>query len=306
MIESSQKNIVPLNVWVKAFFLTNLIFWCGYALFAIRDKYIDSHYNTQYIIDTSETAFASNKLKPDMYIIGSSLAINGFYTFGSLDSAIIKNRISLNYKVIYRGGAVISDYNYLIPYLLKTKPQYLFIESNTIGVDISNNLLSISLIQYSIRLSRIPEYLLSLNAHILNLISAPVPKEKQPILSIDENYWALYIKRAKKYRVRAINEFPEWNTFFKQAKKANIQVYILELPRSIEAEKYLPVEFNEQYNSLMTQFQNQYGVIYIPFPYKLNQQKYFEDAAHLNKVGADLYSNWFTTILLDKKLTPSN
>ena len=173
MINSGHQNTIPLHVWIKAFLLAYLLFGGGLLYFMKFEKkqYIQSESILYTASDSSKTNFISGTEYPDVYILGSSLTEKGLCKFKSLDSSIFKNHIKLHYKIVFKSSAIMSDYNYKIPEILKEKPRYLFIESNIICVNMLNENISpiMNLLwEYSSYLAGIPKrFILSL--HNVNL-----------------------------------------------------------------------------------------------------------------------------------------
>jgi hypothetical protein len=286
----------------KNFDFNKSFFWGIYFIYENRDKKV---------INLEEVIFSNydiNSESPDLYVFGSSLTKFGLCEFNILDSILLRKNVNLNYKIVYKGSVILKDYDKYIAVLLKEKPRYIFIESNIVCLDMwsADILYSVSrfLRQYSLRLSRIPTYILMYNFKIFNLFHTPATLNEE--VDVNENYWKLYNKRAKNFRSRTINDFPKWNAFFKLAKENNIQVIFLDFPRSKEAYKYLPKNLNEDLRELINEYQKTYNIDYLEFPYMLDQKTYFSDVAHLNKIGAKLYSEWFINEINKIKLKNNN
>ena len=103
-------------------------------------------------------------------------------------------------------------------------------------------------------------------------------------------------------RIRGINEFYLWNKFFKEAEELGIKIYLLEVPRSAEAERHLPGSVKQQFNYLVDKYNTQYNVGFIGFHEKLSFTKYYVDGAHFNKLGADYYSDWLVNEIFKRGL----
>jgi hypothetical protein len=85
-----------------------------------------------------------------------------------------------------------------------------------------------------------------------------------------------------------------------------IKIYLLKLPRSLEAEKLMIKTFTEQYDELVKKYYKEYNIEYIDFPDKLSRDKYYIDQAHFNKFGSEYYSDWLITEFYNRKLINCN
>ena len=289
MMPSRRQNTVPLHIWAKAFFIACVVFCGGYGLFALHDEdRVFFQYRSNLVPGMSQT---------EAYILGSSLAEKGLHAFGSLDSALVHNRLRFNYTLIFRSGAVIRDFSPILGEIKKTRPRYVLIESNILCIDLSP-------LEFGPFISSVASY----RNHLLKIlkrfatqwIKSIFPLSREPAETnafnkntpIDENYWISYGKLAKKFRVRKIDDFPEWNDFFRKARESGTKVVLLEFPRSREATRYVPKTFLEEQEKLITRFEEQYHVIHMKFPLEMERRTYFADAAHLNQEGAKVFSEW--------------
>lgn len=293
MVKNKQ-DFIPIHVWLKTFLLINVIFWGIIILFKIRDKKL---MNPKRITVSN---YIEKEQKPDIYILGSSLTKYALCEYNYLDSSLFNKTLKLNYKIIYKGSVVLDDYNNLILQIKKVRPSIVFIESNIACINMSNYSISRFLGKYSIRLSRIPRYILTYKNKFFSLLNSPVTESQS--IEINESYWKYYNLRANNYKIRKINDFPEWNLFFEYAHKNNIQIIFLEFPRSEEAKKYLPKEFQKKHEKLIQEYKKLYSIKFIPFPYNLDQKTYFNDAAHLNKEGTKFYTEWLVNEFIKLQL----
>ena len=300
---SGQQHAVPIHVWIKSIVLACLLFWGGFAYFIIQEVYIEAPPQSNRQFEQTFTNVPLDAPLTDVYILGSSLTRCAFAKFGSFKGAIGERNTSLKYKIVTRRRVVLGDYNTKITGLRQTKPQYLFIESNILCLDMFESSKEIEfsfyrlLKRYWSRLALAPRYISSHIWRMFEVLSLPAPSKGR---KVNDKYWSDYDRNAQKYLVRSIHDFPEWTAFFEQAREAGIQVCILELPRSKEAREIIPDRIFMEYRELISQFEDQYGLEYIEFPYDLEQRKYFKDAAHLNKKGAELYSTWLVDLLSGK------
>jgi hypothetical protein len=292
-----RRDVVPLRVWAGSFFIAGLIVWAGFGLFAQKYKDIET-----------VRQFGRN-LHPgcprtEAYILGSSLMEKGVSAYGSLDSILNRDRVEINYKLLFRSCAVISDFSPFLEEIIKTGPCIVVIESNILCADLSMRppvSFVGSLRWYWTYLRNIPNRLTwSLFERASRLSRNPEPfKFALRQRTIDEKFWAAYKKRAKKYRARKIDAFPEWNAFFTRARGAGIRIVLLELPRSLEAARYVPERFLEDEKELIGRFEERYGVTHLKFPRRLEQRKYYVDEAHFNREGARVFSRWIADLVAE-------
>lgn len=309
MTKSPEQHTVPLNVWLKALILVSIFFWGGYVIYAILDTHRYAHIQDKEPSDLTLSNISTEDQIPDVYFLGSSLTNCALIKFGSFESIVSKKPSTLSYKIVFRNMATLGSFTYKIPTIQKEKPKYLIIESSIVCTDMFSEstgiIFSISrfLRKYSTRLSNIPGHILSSNSRMFDLYSKIVPLDYRNHLKNQHNIeiaWNNYQKQLKDFKVRTINEFPDWHAFFKSAMEADIQVCFLQFPRSKEAQKFLPKGFQEQQNTLIEQFKEQYNILYIEFPYQLDQITYFQNEAHLNELGADYYSSWLINLIHEK------
>ena len=300
---SGQQHAVPIHVWIKSIVLACLLFWGGFAYFIMQEINNDASTQSFQQFEQTFTNMLPGGPSMDVYILGSSLTRRAFAKFSSLDGAIKEKNTSLKYKIVTRRKVVLGDYNNKITGLRQEKPQYLFIESNILCLDMfeSSNEIEFSfyrfLKRYWSRLALAPRYISSQIWRMFEILSLPAPSKGR---KINDKYWSDYDKNARRYSVRSLHDFPEWTAFFEQAREAGIQVCILDLPRSKEAREIIPGKIFTEYRELIGQFEDKYGLEYIEFPYDLEQRDYFKDAAHLNRKGAQLYSTWLVDLLSGK------
>jgi hypothetical protein len=290
MIPAKRRNAVPFRVWTRAFIIAGLIFWAGFGLF------VGIHKETQppaQIRSNTHSGFP----RTDAYILGSSLTERGFSTYGSLDSILFQDRLDVHYKMITRPYAVIGDFSPYLDEIMKAAPGVVLIESNIICADLyhrpSESLIG-HLRQYRAFFRKIQKRLAELWLQSFSGLfrESPELRASGQGTAPDEKYWNAYKKGAKKFRVRRIDAFPEWNAFLGRARKAGIRVFLLELPRSREADRYVSKKFLEDQERLIRQFEERYHVIHLKFPRRLEQRAFFIDSAHFNRAGANLFSRW--------------
>jgi len=125
-------------------------------------------------------------------------------------------------------------------------------------------------------------------------------------LDFDTNKTGYYDSFGEMFRVRSLNEFRLWSMFYKEAAGLGIKIYLLELPRSIEAERHLLVKFKEEYKELVRQYKTVYNIDYIGFTNNISQDKYYLDRAHFNKLGGDYYCEWLMNELCNRNLINCN
>jgi hypothetical protein len=299
----TQNALIPVNVWIKTLVLMLVFFVGGFIMLEIRDRKIK---NTPLLdMFTSVSNIDSTKLQPDFYIIGTSLTNKAFCKFNTLDS-ILKNEEDIYYKVVAKNSATPSECCIFIPEIIKLRPKNLIIESNIFCIDMSDKgliALNLKLKEYSSRLARFPIFIFRNPKYITKIFSTPIPKEyidKYVTIDKEKFSWELYSKRASTYSINSIDDFQEWNSFFKTARNLGINVVFLDLPRSKEAKQYFSKGFGNDYNKLINQYRQNFNIEYISFPDDLNFDKYYEDAAHFNYKGAKLYTEWFVKEIIPK------
>jgi hypothetical protein len=290
MIGVKWQNAIPFHVWIKALIIASLIFWTGFGFFMVF------HRDTEPIRRTRSNLHPGHT-RTDAVILGSSLTERAFSTYGSLDSILIHEGVRINYQLITRPYAVIGDFSPLLGEIGKTAPRAVLIESNILCADLflrAPETFFGHLRQFRGYFRNIPK---QLAASWLRTFSRLF---REPALfqasgqgtAIGEKYWDSYKRRAGRYRVRRFDAFPEWNAFFSRAEKAGIRVYLLELPRSREADRYITKEFLEDQERLFRRFEERYHVIDLKFPGRLDQRTYFIDVAHFNREGSRVFSQW--------------
>lgn len=139
-----------------------------------------------------------------------------------------------------------------------------------------------------------PQYITAYIWSAMEIISLPVPPNTR---LENKGYWDKYANQAQRYSVRGVDDFPEWTAFFENAREYGIQVCILELPRSTEAKALLSEKLYHEYDALLAQYRDLYGIRFFKYEKEMESKGFFRDAAHLNKRGAQLYTSWFCVMV---------
>lgn len=291
---------IPMAVWIKAMVLSFVLFWGGYFALDLRDRAIEAGLSQTRIREAEKVVTnCPDGQKPDVMVIGSSLVRNALCRENLLNRALNADSLSpLTYHIAVRNHAVLEDFTFKIPQILSIKPRWLFIEANMACVDMTGSqrqsLLAVSLNTYTRELLLITRLIIRHPIKAFSFMSSPVPPAH---LDLPEMNWVVYSKYAAKFGIRSVDDVPEWKSFFKRAQLEGIIVCLLDLPRSSEAQAYLPRGFQERLEQLLDVYDRDLGVRYIPFPRALNQRSCYEDAAHLNQEGSRIYSQWFAELL---------
>jgi hypothetical protein len=242
------------------------------------------------------SVFTSAEEHKDFYIFGSSLAQLAFCEYKSLDSAIARSNACFSYKIFYKPGALIGDFDDIIPEIRQVNPPYLLIESNIMCLDMFGRMhkssFSFPKRYASIIRKRINKHFVSFIQGLSFLPPEIIKAFENSEIVINEKYWHSYKKHAEKYQVLKIDDFPQWNTFFQQARKNGMRIFFLEFPRSLESAQYFPQELRKSKEQLIAKFTERFQIELISFPHKWDQKTYFIDAVHLNEKGANFYSSW--------------
>jgi hypothetical protein len=232
---------------------------------------------------------------------------HAFNDYNSFDSCLIKNRLKLNYQAVGVEAYCLRDFNSMIKTIKTLRPRYLVIESNIACINLNvfynpTNFITELWSEISVfrrRIGKVPDYLLNAGKASFDFANNYAPKnllrDEKPLLLDDYTI-------GKKLTVRKIDEFPLWIKFFKEAPDLGIKVFLLEIPRSQEAEEQLSIQFKQEYDDLVMQYNNLYKTDYIGFPHKIPQKEYYLDRGHLNKSGADYYCDWLLKEFCFRKL----
>jgi len=307
-MKSDSQDSIPIHVWIKSLVLAAVFFWAGFAYFSLimDDEKRDADYS---LTEKIFTNIGSGDHETDIYFLGSSLARCAFFRFASLESSLSENSSDFKYKGIIRRRVILDEYSGKIEQITNIKPKYLFLEANMVCMNMFKGKNEItftfqSLFQrYISRLALAPRYISSHIWRMFDLLYLPVPPRNN---TVDTDYWSNYARQAKRFRTRSLHDFPEWDAFFEYARDNGIQVYLFELPRSREGMDLLPDGLYEDYLQLIKQYRDEYGIEYLAYPEILPQKGYFKDAAHLNRRGADLYSNWLVETITRKIMEGNN
>jgi len=303
MMKSGSPDSIPIHVWIKSLILAAVFFWAGFAYFAFLMAGQENKETDFSLTEDTYTNMGSGDYETDICFLGSSLTRCAFFRFGSLESGISGNMADLNYKGIVRRRVILNEYSGKIEEIRKLKTKYLFLESSIVCLNMFKGENEITFTfqslfnRYIARLALAPRYISSHIWRMCELLFLPVPPKNRVA---DADYWESYAKQAKRYRVRSIHDFPEWNEFFEYARNNGIQVCLLELPRSQDGMDLLPEGLYEDYLELIGQYRDEYGIEYLAYPEILPHKGYFKDAAHLNRKGAELYSNWLVETITRK------
>jgi hypothetical protein len=290
VIDAKRQYAAPFHVWIKALIIAGLIFWTGFGFFMVF------HRDTEPIRRTRSNLHPG-RTRTDAVILGSSLTERAFSTYGSLDSLLIHDSVKVNYQLITRPYAVLGDFSPLLGEIEKTAPRAVLIESNILCADLflrAPESFFGHLRQFRGYFRKLPKQMAAFWLRSFSrLFREPeLFRASSPGMTIDEKYWDTYKRRAGRYRVRRFDAFPEWNAFFDRAHEAGIRVFLLELPRSSEADRYVTREFLEDQERLIRRFEERYHVTALKFPGRLDQRTYFVDVAHFNREGSRVFSRW--------------
>ncbi len=293
MKQPDQNQGMPLVIWAGALVMALAILSGIWHLYSVRDQRVRA-------LNPGLTEHSSSQHDTvKAYFLGSSLTKYALIQYHTLDSLLKWQNKTLKYRVVVSAGTGLASYNSRIDEIINLRPSYLFIESNLACINYQGNSGKEKVYQLSrfrTRLARIPFYIVKMKGNAFDLLETNVPepfsdrnKTKLDFDFIDEENLKL---RGEVLKVRNIDEFPEWSSFFKAADSLGIRVFLLELPRSGEAEKHLPAGFKEQHQILINQYGEKYGIPFLDFPEELGYVEYYHDRAHFNKAGSFYYSEW--------------
>ncbi|MFH1156947.1 MAG: hypothetical protein V1793_24390 [Pseudomonadota bacterium] len=292
---------IPIHVWIKTVLLCSLFFWGGYLALELRDRTLESGMRAEAKNHLSEQIFTNCRdgQAPDVMILGSSLTRNALCREGMLDTALRDTQgPSAAYLMVVRNHAVLDDHSAWIPRILSQHPRVLFLEAGMACVDRAGGRrmgsLAISIKTYVRKLLLIVRVFILHPAKALSFISEPISLPEEEMRDMG---WVFYSKIAARYGVRSVDDFPEWKAFFKKANQSGITVCLLDLPRSREADAYLPTGFVDRLDRLLAVYDSDLGVRHISFPISLDQKTCYEDAAHFNQEGSRIYCRWFADLL---------
>lgn len=294
MKKNKEYTGMPLRLWVMSAIvaLATLIFL--YLLFAFTD--IQPNTNREKALREKSHSYNLNK-NVDVYFIGSSLSRGALFAFNSLENSILKNDKRFNFKIIVGNGFSLDEFNYKIREIKALQPKYLFIESNLACIDIFRN----PFLGFRHRLSRLAFDLINIS-NLVKLNDDFLVNNFNRQIDPDPKADKKNRDAELQIRIRGINEFYLWNKFFKEAEELGIKIYLLEVPRSAEAERHLPGSVKQQFNYLVDKYNTEYNVGFIGFHEKLSFTKYYVDGAHFNKLGADYYSDWLVNEIFKREL----
>lgn len=282
---------IPLHVWIKTIIVTLIVF-IGFLFFLNRwDNRPKTFKEEKIILNETDSRL-------DFYFLGSSLTRNAFLSFNSLKRNLEKEQLPLNYKFTLTSEANLSHFNTYIKEIEELQPKFLFIESNLVFINMNGDLRE--------RMARLPEYyikkgIIKLNLNKknrvekLNLQQLNILNDRIPEAEID-------LTIGKKFKVRDIRNFSEWNKFFAKAGKSSTQIILIEIPRSEEANHAIPQQLRIQIDKLANEIKTSFQIDYVEFPTKLSQKEYFIDRAHMNEKGSDLYCEWFMGEIIKNNL----
>ncbi len=294
MKQTEQKTGMPLFLWLVSVLVATGFLVSAFFLLQFRDKELGIK-GVQNVTVTQYTNAGNDSL--DGYFLGTSLTSCALIQYRALDSLIRIRKEKFRYKFLIAPGATLKDYNYTIDEIRRLRPKCLFIESNTACVDMSGQD-SWSMINFRIRMARVPVYLFGMGFNALHLFKSYVPADfaerHRKKIYLDEQNLLDDFEVGKRFRVRDPGEFPLWENFFKEAGSLGIKIYFLDLPRSMEAEHGLPRKFSEKFKTHIATYNKQYHIEYIHFPIPLRREAYFIDRAHFNRSGSKIYSMWLT------------
>ena len=280
---------MPLAIWGRALLVALILLAALYVIVSIRDN--QPGYSTLKDGKAEEITNANgNNL--DGYFLGSSLTSYALIQNNSFDSLISKQKEKFNYKIVFGSRYCLQDFNDKIEEILKLRPRYLFIESNIACLEYHGDGFS----KFRLWLSNIPIFMIMRINREFGLFGKPGPHSAfgNNALKTDHDFLnSGIVDMANVYiKTRKADAFPEWVAFYKQAARLGIKVYLLEIPRSFEAEQFLPVKIKQEYSALVKEYSHRYNIGYLDFPFKLGKERYYRDRAHFNQTGSYCYSTW--------------
>ncbi|MCX6254892.1 MAG: hypothetical protein NTV31_10515 [Bacteroidia bacterium] len=294
MKENKEYTGMPLPLWGMSAITALAILVILFLLFNLSDKKPNVR-KTKYLKEKTHRYNHNSSL--DVYFLGSSITRNALFAFNSLENSIIKNNKRFNFKIVVGNGFSLREFNYKIKEIKTLRPKYLFIESNLACIDIYGNIV----LSFRHKLSRIPVELINVgNSFKLN--NDFLPDNNIDLINPSSKSNKNNKDSGVRLRIRKINEFFMWNKFFKEAENLGIKIYLLEIPRSYEAEQSIPIILRQQYKSLVNKYSSEFNIGHIDFPNKISYAKYYRGGAHFNKLGADYYSDWLVNELFKREL----
>ena len=289
MIRPRYDTGMPLFIWFMAFVIALVLLVALYLFEDTRGKRLRNMESQNPPVEEYSNSDGSEL---DACFLGSSMTNCALIRYHSLDSIIDARKVRFNYKSFVGSRFSLEDLDNKIEEIRTLRPKYLFIESGIACYDFRADGFS----RFRIWLSNVPLYFVLMVNQAFGLLDKPQPRsyfgQSEAKLDFDNLYTDIDNLANSNFKIRKMNEFPVWDLFFMQAPALGIRIFLLEMPRSGDAEKFIPARLNREYNSLVKQYYNQYGITYIDFPDHLDRNTYYMDRAHFNEPGSDYYCSW--------------
>jgi len=277
---SDNKQEMPLYFWGLIFLVAILMILISLFVFNYRTKYL-----LKLPKKVMEYTDVPKNNSPDIYFIGSSLTRNALIQDSTFKKVLIEKGFTPNFKIDIIGSSTFDDFNCQIDIIKKLHPHYLFIESNLACLKLTTN--------FRGRLVQLPR-----NVIIELKKQLHSGKNNEGVASNDTNNPTYDFDNQEIdlsgtiFDVNKIDEFPKWDSLFAEASTLGIKIFLLEIPRSIEAEQQLLTDIKKQQKELIDAYYQKYGIDFIAFPNKISRNNYYIDRAHFNSIGSRYYSEW--------------
>lgn len=283
----------PLKVWGYTFaVVTALLLFSIFGLKNASEK--DKSEIAEMQAHINKTSKTNNKSHTTILFLGSSLTGNALYNL--ID---IKNRFKINNQnniQVSRIAINSLDYQLLedlhfFEYILKSPPDYLFIENNHINIDDEATNGNLEIVNSAVN------NLISFTKKTIGLQekkSIPFFKDTQNS-RLHQNIFdtIVYTQLLKKKRlVRTFSQNKKANDAYNALIKRKTKIVFLDLPRATKLEQiWLNTSQKKELQMLLDTYHKKYGIDYWKYPYSMSDTD-FIDGGHLNYKGAKKYQDW--------------
>jgi hypothetical protein len=226
-----------------------------------------------------------------------------FYFDEEMETLAKQQGLELSYiRFTMKGGFLYDDYLNLFDQILLVKPDIVVIESSFFGYKSENSIKSF------VR-SHIVFIKTLIKQWIMQVFPIHLTIEDDGTFDISENYFDnykdndkakinvdenidLFFDHYRKFRNLDFEYGLDFKDYFHRFNNYKIKVALIDIPMTEELVAILPKGFEDRYDSLINRYAQEYGVIHLKLPYRM-ESIYFKDFYHLNYKGRRMFSAWF-------------
>lgn len=228
---------------------------------------------------------------PRVIVIGTSLTHDAFFFDEEMETFAVKNGFrGMQFVRFVKSAGRLEDFIPLLDYIKEAGPDFVFLESNLLGIDFSGGFIAREKDRVKLRL-----YIRKMFGKELpepdNQLTGEQKFKKEERHQTNTDF-INYLNGRKGIHLRQFSLPREYEIFFNDLQRSGSKIILLDMPRSARAVTAYTPEFLDEMRSLIKSYQTTYGLLHWEAP-DYSDLEYYIDFVHLNKKGRNAYSLWF-------------